>query len=209
MLVALLVAAAQPAQASPPQLEFVVGRAVRGRWRMEAATLVRIERLPPTIAGHRCTIAGPGLRLAYSTGGPTVFELGGAGHGYRNADIIGFEIGGVDYEAQMWTEQIGDGRYRDVDYPAGFVDSRRPAYPATANFVIRRRPEDPWLSHVTLIDDMIAVPSIGIRYRLDGREGRARLATRGFGDALRWCDEISESDRARRLPARLRRIILR
>lgn len=209
MLLALLVAAAQPPQGAPPQLEFLAGRAVRGRWRMEAATLVRIESLPPRIAGHRCTISGPGIRLAYSSGGPTTFELGSAGHEYRNADIVGFEIGGVEYEARMWTEEVGDGRYRDIDYPAGFVHSRGPARPATPSFVVRRRPEDPWLSYVTLIDDMIAVHGIGIRYRLDGREGRARLSTRGFGDALRWCDEISQSDRARRLPARMRRIILR
>jgi hypothetical protein len=208
MLFALLLASAQPAPAAPPQLEFVAGRAARGRWRMEAVTVVAIEYLPPTIGDRRCTIAGPGLRLAYSTrSSGTVFEIGGAGHGFENADIIGFEIGGVDYEARMVTEQLGAGRYGDVDYPAGFAESRAPA--AKPVFGFRRRPEDPWLGHVALLDEMIAVPSIGIRYRRGGRERRARLSTAGLGDALRWCDEIFESERARRLPARLRRIILR
>jgi len=210
LLLASLVAAAQPAQAPPPQLEFVAGRAVRGRWRMNAFTMVRNERPPPTIAGQRCTIAGPGIRLAYATsGGDTIFEIGGEEHGYANADIIGFKIGGIEYEARIWTDQPFDGRYRDVDYPRDFVDSRRWARTATAILAVRRGPEYPWLSHVTLIDNMIAVPSIGIRYRRGGSERRARLSTAGFGAALRWCEEAFQSDRARRLPARLRRIILR
>jgi len=210
LLIALLVAAAQAPPPAPPRLEFVAGRAVRGRWRMEAMTVVRIDRLPPTIGSQRCTIAGPGLRLAYATsGGETIFDIGGAGHGFANADIIGFEIGGVEYEARMVTEQLGDRRYRDVDYPAGFVASPDPAPPATPAFGVRRRPEDPWLGHVILLDEMIAAPSIGIRYRRGGVERRARLSTAGLGDALRWCETAFESDRARRLPARLRRIILR
>lgn len=207
---ALLLAAAQPAQAEPPQLEFVAGRAVRGRWRMDAATMVRIEYLPPRIASQRCTIAGPGLRLAYATsGGGTIFEIGGVGHGYANADIIGFEIGGIEYEARIWTDQPFDSRYRDVAYPGDFVDSRRWGRTVGAILAVRRGPEYPWLSHVTLVDNMIAAPSIGIRYRRGGRELRARLSTAGFGAALRWCEEIFRSNRARRLPARLRRIILR
>ena len=210
MVLALLVAAAQPAPPAPPQLEFVAGRAVRGRWRMEAMTIVKIDHLPPTIKGQRCTIAGPGLRLAYETGGgETVFDIGGAGHGFGNADIIGFEIGGVDYEARMVTEQLVGGRYRDVDYPAGFVVPPDPAPPAAPALGIRRRPEDPWLGHTILLDEMIAAPTIGIRYRRRGSERRARLSTAGFGAALRWCEDAFESDRARRLPARLRRIILR
>jgi hypothetical protein len=210
MLLALLVAAAQPAaSAAPPQLEFVAGRAVSGRWRMEAATLVRIDDLPPTIAGQRCTIAGPGLRLQYTTHGGTVFEIGGAAYGYRNADITGFEIGGIDYEARMRTEETGRLRYSDVDYPADFVDPRNGAPATVEGLVVRHRPEEPWLSHVSLVDDMIAVPGIGIRYRRGGRELRTRLSTTGFGDAIRWCQGIFESDRAHRLPARLRRIILR
>lgn len=211
MLLALLAAAAQPAPPAPPRLEFVAGRAVRGRWRMEAMTVVAIKYLPPTIGSQRCTVTGPGLRLAYSTrGGGTDFQIGGAGHGFENADIIGLEIGGVDYEARMVTDHLGGGRYRDVDYPTGFVvASPNPAPPARPGFGVRRRPVDPWLSHVVLLDEMLAVPSIGIRYRRGGRERRARLWTAGFGDALRWCEETFESDRARRLPARLRRIILR
>lgn len=215
LLVTSLVAAAQPAQtqpaqAPPPQLEFVAGRAVRGRWRMNAFTAVRIEYLPPTIASQRCSIAGPGLRVAYATGGgDTIFEIGGVGHGYANADIIGFEIGGIEYEARIWTDQPFNSRYRDVDYPGDFVDSRRWGRTVGAILAVRRGPEYPWLSHVSLIDNMIAVPAIGIRYRRGGGERRARLSTAGFGAALRWCEEAFESDRARRLPARLRRIILR
>jgi len=214
LLVASLVAAAQPAQtqpaqAPPPRLEFDAGRAVRGRWRMNAFTTVRIEYLPPTIASQRCTIAGPGLRVAYATGGTTIFEIGGVGHGYANADIVGFEIGGIEYEARIWGDQPFNSRYRDVDYPGDFVDSRRWAPRVADILAVRRGPEYPWLSHVSLIDDMIAVPFIGIRYRRGGGERRARLSTAGFGAALRWCEIAFASDRARRLPARLRRIILR
>ena len=209
MLAALLAAAAQPAAAEPPQLSFSAGRAVRGRWRMEAETLVGIEYLPPTIDGQSCTIAGPGLRLHYSNHGGTVFEIGGAGYPFRNADIVGFEIGGIDYEAQLWTERPFSLRFADVDYPAGVVDSPEQAPPTTGLLAVRHRPQEPWLSHVTLIDDMVAVPGIDIRYRRGGRELHAYLSTRGFGDAIRWCQQAFESPRARRLPARLRRIILR
>ena len=56
---------------------------------------------------------------------------------------------------------------------------------------------------------MIAVPGITIRYRQGGGERSARLSTAGFGEALRWCEETFRSARARRLPERLRRILIR
>ena len=40
LFLALLAAAVQPAPAEPPRLEFLAGRAVSGRWRMEAFTQV-------------------------------------------------------------------------------------------------------------------------------------------------------------------------
>jgi hypothetical protein len=207
LLLALLAAAAQPAVPEPSRLEFLAGRAARGRWRMEAFTIAGTHESPPTIVDRRCTIAGPGFDLRYSNRG-TTFEIGGAAYGFRTADIIGFEIGGIAYEAQWPVDRGGDSRFSDVAYPPGFVDTRDPPMLGTA-LGVRHRPEEPWLSHVVLIDDMFAVPSIVVRYRQGGRQRSVRLSATGLAYAIRWCEETFYSDRARRLPERLRRILLR
>ena len=70
---------------------------------------------------------------------------------------------------------------------------------------VRRRPADPWLNIAVLLDDLLEVRSIVIRYRARDGEARARLSVAGLGGAISWCMRAFDSNRARTLPRPIRR----
>jgi hypothetical protein len=203
-LAAALVAAAQAGASPPVPEEFVAGRAALGRWRMEAVTVVVNEYPPPMIGNSRCTISGRGLRLVFPRNYGGGLEIGGHGLPFATSDIVAIELGGTVYEAGMRPVPFARARYSDVAYPPDHVDPAA-AGPVETALGVRLEPAHPWLNITYLLDDLLDVRSIGIRYRTRDGEARARLSVAGLGGAIDWCWRTFASDRARTLPRTIRR----
>jgi hypothetical protein len=204
-LAAALVAVAQAGASAQVPEEFVAGRGALGGWRMEAVTVVdRGEPSPPTIGNSRCTISGRGLRLVFPRNYGGGLEIGGHGLPFATSDIVAIELGGSVYEARMRPIPFPRARYSDVAYPADHADPAAAA-PIETALGVRLEPADPWLNVTFLLDDLLEVRSIGIRYRTRAGEARARLSVAGLGGAIDWCWRAFDSDRARTLPQPIRR----
>jgi hypothetical protein len=207
MIAAALAAALAAAQASagaPVPAEFVAGRGALGGWRMEAVTVVYNEASPPIIGNSLCTISGRGLRLVFPRAYGGSLEIGGHGLPFATSDIVAITLGGAVYEARMRPVAFMRARYSDVAYPADHVDPDA-AGPVETALGVRRRPADPWLNIANLLDDLLEVRSIGIRYRTRDGEASARLSVAGLGGAIHWCERAFDSVRGRTLPQPIRR----
>jgi hypothetical protein len=204
-LAAALTSAAQAGASAPVPAEFVAGRAALGGWRMEAVTVVNEGGAsPPSIGNSRCTISGRGLRLVFPRNYGGSLEIGGHGLPFATSDIAAIALGGAVYEARMRPVPFLRARYSDVAYPRGHVDPDA-AGPVETALGVRREPADPWLNIAYLLDDLLEVRSIGIRYRTRNGEARARLSVAGLSGAISWCRRAFESNRARTLPRPIRR----
>jgi hypothetical protein len=205
MIAAFLAAAAQAGASAPVPEEFVAGRGALGGWRMEAVTVVdRGEPSPPTIGNSRCTVSGRGLRLVFPRNYGGGLEIGGHGLPFAASDIVAIELGGSVYEAGMRPVPFARTRYSDVAYPPGHVDPAA-AGPVESALGVRLEPAYPWLNVTYLLDDLLEVRSIGIRYRTRDGEARTRLSVAGLGGAIDWCWRAFDSERARTLPRSIRR----
>lgn len=201
-LAAALAAAAQ-GDASAPEPEFVAGRTALAGWRIEAVTVVNNEASPPLIGNSRCTISGRGLRLVFPRAYGGSLEIGGHGLPFATSDIVAIELGGRVYEARMRPVSFVRARYADVAYPPDHVDPAA-AGPVEMALGVRLRPADPWLNIANLLDDLLEVRAIGLRYRTRHGEARTRISVARLGDAINWCERAFDSDRGRTLPRSLR-----
>ena len=197
-LLFVLAAAAQAGAAAPVPAEVPVAGAARGGWRMALVTIVDSSGPLPVIGGTRCTLRRAGVEIVI--GRNLSVRVGGPAIEIAVADIVALELGGKVYETRTLPTSIPTERYRDVDYPPGFAD---PATPPGENVLaVRRDPGQPWLVVHTLINELVEAPALAIRHRARSGAARVRLPLAGLGRALRWCETMSESDRARRLRPR-------
>jgi hypothetical protein len=203
-LAAALAFAAQASADAQAPAEFIAGRGALGGWRMEAVTVVETWEPPPVIGNGRCTIRGRGLRLVIPRNYGGSLEIGGNGLPFATSDIAAIELGGRVYETQMRPLPFARARYSDVAYPPDHVDPAG-AGPVETALGVRLGPDDPWLNVAGLLDDLLEVRSIGIRYRTRDGEAQARLSVARLGGAISWCLRAFESDRARTLPPTIRR----
>jgi hypothetical protein len=203
-LAVILAFGAQASANAPAPTEFVAGRGRLGGWRMEAVTVVEAEEPPPVIGNGRCTIRGRGLRLVVPRSYGGSLEIGGNGLPFAPSDIVAIALGGRVYETRMRPIPFVRARYSDVAYPPDHADPAA-AGPVETALGVRPGPGDPWVNVAMLLDDLLEVRSIGIRYRTRDGEARTRLSVAGLGGAIRWCRRAFDSDRARTLPRSIRR----
>lgn len=191
-----------------------VGTARFGAWRAEAVTEVDqrqvegADRPLPVVREVRCRASTRNMWVGTDRRGRFAVYFHGDGDtddtNFGLTDVRALRLGGVAWQAMAVQTLTFRWRFEDVTYP----DREDVILPLFQGYLaVRRGPRHPWIEVATLLDELMAAPSVRIGFgrmideHIEPLTWRT-VSLRGLREALLWCERQLHSDRAYRLHQR-------
>lgn len=176
---------------------------------------------PPVIDNVLCEIEAEDRPIRFTTtrdGGLWLQFTDGDDLNPREIRFL--KIGGTTWEYRHHVFEWGEDHFADVDYPppppppepcGGLQGHDIILYGCSqaiegVSRLVRRSAADPWLGLDTLANELLEAKAVRIVYHAEHADAadplrETEVSLQGLREALAWCDEITNSEAAKRLHA--------